>query len=108
MPALRASLVAAALLATTLVLAPAASAAPTLTNGCIDSVPEPASTDPVKICFSLYRPVGADGEHPVPMVFHSHGWGGSRTNDPTAFGDWLAAGFGILSFDQRGFGESGG
>jgi len=39
---------------------------------------------------------------------HSHGWGGSRTTDPQAFRRWLGAGYGMLSFDQRGFGESGG
>ena len=44
----------------------------------------------------------------VPMVLHSHGWGGSRTTDPAAFSYLTDAGFGVLSFDQRGFGESGG
>jgi len=42
------------------------------------------------------------------MVLHSHGWGGSRTTDPAAFAYLTDAGFGVLSFDQRGFGESGG
>ena len=44
----------------------------------------------------------------MPMVLHSHGWGGSRTTDPGAFAYLTDAGFGVLSFDQRGFGESGG
>jgi len=39
---------------------------------------------------------------------HSHGWGGSRTTDPAAFGQWLKGGYAVLSFDQRGFGDSGG
>ena len=42
------------------------------------------------------------------MVLHSHGWGGSRTTDPAAFAYLTDAGFGVLSFDQRGFGDSGG
>ena len=42
------------------------------------------------------------------MIMHSHGWGGSRTTDPASFQKWLDAGYGVLSFDQRGFGESGG
>ena len=42
------------------------------------------------------------------MVLHSHGWGGSRTTDPASFAYLTDAGFGVLSFDQRGFGESGG
>ena len=44
----------------------------------------------------------------MPMVLHSHGWGGSRTTDPASFAYLTDAGFGVLSFDQRGFGESGG
>ena len=46
--------------------------------------------------------------HRVPLIMHSHGWGGSRTTDPAAFAKFLDAGYGVLSFDQRGFGESGG
>ena len=42
------------------------------------------------------------------MIWHSHGWGGSRTTDPAAFATFLDGGYGVLSFDQRGFGESGG
>jgi ABC-2 type transport system ATP-binding protein len=41
-------------------------------------------------------------------VFHSHGWGGSRTTDPASFSKFLSNGYGVLSFDQRGFGEDGG
>src|SRR3546814_5488009 len=41
------------------------------------------------------------------MVLHSHGWGGSReTTASGAVAPYLAAGYGVLSFDQRGFGES--
>jgi hypothetical protein len=79
-----------------------------VTNGCINSVPEPGTTDPTPICYSLFRPAGASASSPVPMVLHSHGWGGSRTTDPASFENWMKAGFGVLSFDQRGWGESGG
>jgi len=82
--------------------------AATTTNACVNSVPEPGSTDPVKICYSLFKPAGADAKHKVPMVFHSHGWGGSRTTNADDFSAFLEAGYGVLSFDQRGFGESGG
>ena len=88
--------------------APAAAAAATTTNGCLSSVPEKGTTEPVQICYSLFRPAGADATHRVPLVFHSHGWGGSRTTDPAAFASYLDDGYGVLSFDQRGFGESGG
>jgi ABC-2 type transport system ATP-binding protein len=82
--------------------------APTTTAGCVLSVPDQGSTTPQKICYSLFRPAGADARHPVPMIFHSHGWAGSRTKDAASFTAFLKAGYGVLSFDQRGFGESGG
>ncbi|ADB32801.1 peptidase S15 [Kribbella flavida DSM 17836] len=78
------------------------------THGCVESVPEPGSTTPVRICYSLFKPAGASGRSTVPLVLHSHGWGGSRTKDPAAFASYLDAGYGVLSFDQRSFGESTG
>jgi pimeloyl-ACP methyl ester carboxylesterase len=95
-------------LAATALAVPNASAAVEATDGCIASVPEPGGSEPVEICYTLFRPEGADAGHPVPLVFHSHGWGGSRTTDPASFEEWTTNGFGVLSFDQRGFGASGG
>ncbi|PKH40700.1 X-Pro dipeptidyl-peptidase (S15 family) [Nocardioides alpinus] len=89
-------------------VSPAAAADVTTTDGCLQSVPDPGTTAPVDICFTLFRPAGATQGSPVPMVLHSHGWGGSRTTDPASFSYLTDAGFGVLSFDQRGFGESGG
>ena len=93
-------------------LAVPATAADTHTteHGCVASVPETdvLEAGPVDICFSLHRPAGASADAPVPVVLHSHGWGGSRTRDAARFTKWLDAGIGVLSFDQRGFGESGG
>ena len=80
----------------------------TTTDGCIQSVPEPDTTTPVDICYTLFEPAGASASQQVPLIFHSHGWGGSRTTTASSFQSWLDAGFGVLSFDQRGFGESGG
>src|SRR4051812_27185802 len=99
--------VAAALLAVPAVNATAA-AAPTVTNACITSVPDKDSTTPQKICYTLFQPAGADAKHRVPLIFHSHGWGGSRTKDAASFSKFLDNGYGVLSFDQRGFGEDGG
>ncbi|TDD19416.1 peptidase S15 [Kribbella turkmenica] len=84
------------------------SAAAVTTDGCVSSVPEPGTTTPVRICYSLFKPARASAAHTVPLILHSHGWGGSRTKDPAAFTAWLDAGFGVLSFDQRSFGESTG
>jgi len=88
----------------------ASAAAPvaTVTHACVASVPDPGTTEKVRICYSLFRPARASRTHRVPLILHSHGWGGSRTKDPAAFGRFLKAGYGVLSFDQRGFGESGG
>ncbi len=79
-----------------------------VSDGCIRSVPEPGTSEKVQICYTLFRPAQASRTRKVPLVMHSHGWAGSRTTDPAAFRRWLDAGFGVLSFDQRGFGESGG
>ncbi len=86
----------------------AAAESVTTTNACVDSVPEPGTTTPVRICYSLFQPAGASASRPVPLIFHSHGWGGSRTKDPAVFKPYLDAGYGVLSFDQRSFGESTG
>jgi ABC-2 type transport system ATP-binding protein len=66
------------------------------------------SHDGTVIAATVYRPAGASAAAPVPMILHSHGWGGSRTDDAAAFRTELDAGFGVLSFDQRGFGETPG
>jgi ABC-2 type transport system ATP-binding protein len=77
---------------------PAAAAEVTTTDGCLQSVPDPGTTAPVDICFTLFRPAGATKGSQVPMVLHSHGWGGSRTTDPASF----------AYLTDAGFGESGG
>jgi ABC-2 type transport system ATP-binding protein len=102
-----AALVTATLTATAPTLA-VASAGPRVIDGCIASVPDPGTTAPVQICYTLFRPAYASRKHPVPVVMHSHGWGGSRTKDAGSFRQWLKGGYAVLSFDQRGFGESGG
>jgi ABC-2 type transport system ATP-binding protein len=98
----------AVLVATGLAVPSLAAETVTTTHGCIESVPEPGSTTPVKICWTVHQPAGTSADIPAPMVMHSHGWGGSRSRNASSFTSWLAKGFGILSFDQRGFGESGG
>ena len=60
------------------------------------------------IWISVYRPAGASAEAPAPVILHSHGWGGSRTKSDSAFRKELDRGFGVVSIDQRGFGQSGG
>lgn len=66
------------------------------------------SHDGTSLAATVHRPAGASADAPVPMILHSHGWAGSRTADPQAFASELERGFGVLSFDQRGHGDSGG
>lgn len=66
------------------------------------------SHDGTQLAATVYRPVGASRHDPVPVILHSHGWAGSRTSDPQAFAAERRRGFGVVSFDQRGHGDSGG
>jgi len=95
-----------------LVASPASAATPPApVNGCVRSVqdPSPTTSAPVDICYTLFRPAEASPTNRVPVVMHSHGWGGSRiTTIDATVQRWLNAGYGVLSFDQRGFGQSGG
>jgi ABC-2 type transport system ATP-binding protein len=72
----------------------------TVSNGTV------TSADGTLVYYSLFKPNSASASSKVPMIFHSHGWGGSRSKSVADFNDWLADGFGVLSFDQRGHGES--
>lgn len=88
------------------------------------------SADGTVIAFTVYAPDIAAGNS-APLVLEGHGWGGKRTRDlnTTAYdavantplqtakmaldtgvqgGKQPTRGWYIISFDQRGFGESGG
>ncbi|GGS54598.1 alpha/beta hydrolase [Actinokineospora fastidiosa] len=100
--------------ATTAALAVAASPAavadaPAPRHVCVAGVPEtdPLAPGPVDICLTVFRPAAA-AHGRVPVLLHSHGWGGSRETAPESVQRYLDAGFGVVSIDQRGFGESGG
>lgn len=67
------------------------------------------SFDGVELRITVYRPEGASDANPVPVVLHGHGWGGSRIRDGTGLpGRLWAEGFGVVTIDSRGHGESGG
>lgn len=100
-------LLASVMLAT--LLAPLASAASaSSTDGCFTSVPDPGTTTPVQICYTIHKPGVASASTPVPVLLEGHGWAGSRSKAATSFTAFLDRGYGVISFDQRGFGESGG
>lgn len=80
---------------------------------CADHEAEDATVtsraaDAIDIAVTVFRPCGADASEPVPVILHSHGWSGSRSRTVDAFRAELDAGFGVVSIDQRGHGESGG
>jgi pimeloyl-ACP methyl ester carboxylesterase len=65
--------------------------------------------DGTKIAITIFRPAGASVTERVPVILHSHGWAGSReTEIAAAVKPFLNAGFGVVSIDQRGHGESEG
>jgi ABC-2 type transport system ATP-binding protein len=65
--------------------------------------------DDTEIAITVFQPAGSSAGAPVPVVLHSHGWGGSReTTVGGAVKPYLDAGFGVVSIDQRGHGDSGG
>lgn len=67
------------------------------------------SFDGTELALTVFKPAGASAETPVPMVLNSHGWSGTRTTSLTGIvGRLVADGFGVLTFDARGHGESGG
>ncbi len=65
--------------------------------------------DGQKIAITVFKPAAAtvDPALDVPVILQSHGWNGSRAK--TISGEvkaMLDAGFGVVSIDQRGHGES--
>lgn len=55
---------------------------------------------------TVYRPLVASNETPVPVLLHSHGFTGTRATADDAFREHVAAGFGVVSFDERGHGDA--
>src|SRR5215212_4027675 len=90
----------AAITAAGMLLAPGltanAAATTKVTNACISSVPDAGSSTPQKICYSLFQPPKTDAKQRVPLIFRSHGWGGSRATEATDFTAFLNAGYGVL------------
>ena len=64
--------------------------------------------DGTEIAITAFTPSGAGPASQVPVILHSHGWGGSRETEVAGVQPFLDAGFGVVSIDQRGHGDSGG
>jgi ABC-2 type transport system ATP-binding protein len=76
----------------------------------------PSDVDGEAIAFTVHEPTRFVPGATYPLIMEGHGYGGSRVTaaDRPAAGDagtvgrLLDAGYGVISFDQRGHGESGG
>jgi ABC-2 type transport system ATP-binding protein len=70
-----------------------------------------SNIDGETIAFTVMEPSFVAEGLTTPLILHSHGYSGARITDPTgdAYVEALhAEGFGALSLDERGNGESGG
>src|SRR5207245_2845330 len=80
-----------------------APAAVTVERGAIRSF------DGTEIVYNLFLPDGASASTPVPIIFQDHGWGGSGQASVGGFLKRLLENhYAVLSWDSRGFGDSGG
>jgi len=76
------------------------------------------SFDGTPIHVTLHAAAGLKAGERAPTILQTHGWGGTRERDPDAatseatgnvgVGALRRAGFNVLTWDSRGFGESGG
>lgn len=85
-------------------LLPAARAATTTTtSGFITSF------DGTSIHYNLFKPSTASGSAPAPIIFSGPGWSSAGATELSGvLADLADAGYGILTWDPRGFGSSGG
>ncbi len=89
---------------TALVLLPASAGAYQIQDNQVK-----ASFDGTPIVYTLFMPDNASSSNQVPTILITHGWGGSRQTTATGFVQQLLDhGYGVLTWDSRGFGQSGG
>jgi ABC-2 type transport system ATP-binding protein len=74
-------------------------------DGTVTSV---GNGEEAEISYHLFLPDGTSADDPVPVVMQTHGWGGSGATDITDENEFIDAGYALLTWDQRGFGDSGG
>lgn len=77
---------------------------PTITTQIVTSF------DETPIYSTLFLPAGATAEEPVELILRTHGFGGQgeRSVGSGTLAKLLDAGYAVLTWDERGFGYSGG
>lgn len=58
------------------------------------------------IHFTVHEPNRVSPSERSPLILRGSGFGGKRESDRKQVQSYLDAGFGVISFDQRGFGDS--
>jgi ABC-2 type transport system ATP-binding protein len=70
-----------------------------------------SSFDGTPIVWNLFLPNDASAAHKVPVILRGHGWGGSGETNTSPSGTLtklVAADYAVMTWDSRGFGQSGG
>lgn len=68
-----------------------------------------SEVDGQNIAFTIHEPDNLVAGQSYPLILNSHGYSGQRQKDRTGFlAQLTAAGYGVLTLDERGHGESGG
>lgn len=74
---------------------------------CEINIPSPLNPAE-KLAFQVFEPTTLVGGQKYPLVLEAHGFAGSRQTAADAFGALRDAGYGVISIDQAGHGETGG
>ena len=93
-------------------VAPAAHAAGpgfTVSDQDIPVVDGPNDDQAILIDANLFVPDGVDATNPAPVVISAHGFNGSKATDDNGMNELLAkAGYVVLAYSSRGFGDTNG
>ena len=64
-------------------------------------------SDGTRLSGDLWRPGGSEANDKLPAIILCHGWGGIRSHLNAAYAAHFArAGYVVLTFDYRGWGDS--
>jgi len=73
----------------------------------VDFRPVTIISEGVRLHGEVFTPAGASASQKLPAVVMAHGWGGTAAGLRTDAADIARAGYYVLTFDYRGWGESG-